>query len=326
MRTSKKMLKYHLNIKDNNYLKQNFVEKHISPYIVEDKNGRGRLVEAPDKELKRIQSRIKKELAKMNYPDYVFSGVKGRSYVDNARLHIGKHHLYKIDLTAFFPSISREKVFYFFKNKLSMSPNIAKILTNFTTVNLDTAGIKHREEIDRFLKMKGIKTRNHLITGAPTSPILSYLVNQDMFEKLNMLSSKNGIKMTVYVDDIVFSSPNRISKYFICMIENIIGSQHYKLSKKKSKSHTRYYPKRVTGVIIDKQGNICIANSISRKIINRCNQLKANPYNVKCRRELRGLVEAARQVAPHAYPSVRKLAYDPNYKLPSSASKKKKRN
>lgn len=311
------MLKYFLKITDTNYFKQDFVAKSVHPYI-ENKNGKKRLIEVPDADLKAIQARIKKALSKLDFPEYVFSGVKGRSYVDNARLHVGSNYLYKIDLTAFFPSIAREKVFSFYRDKLCVSPDIAEILTNFTSIDLDKASVENMKPIDEFLEMKGIKTRNHLISGSPASQLLSYLANQDLFAELHSLSKNNGITMTVYVDDIVFSSPNRISARFKYMIENIIGSRHYRLSAKKAKAHTKYYPKRVTGAIINKQGQITVSNSFRLKIRNKCGQLKDNPEDEQCRRELRGLVEAARQVLPNAYPSVHALAYDPQYKLPSN--------
>lgn len=315
------MLKYFLKITDTSYFNQGFVAKSVHPYI-EDKNGKKRLIEVPDADLKAVQTRIKKVLSKLDFPEYVFSGVKGRSYVDNARFHVGSNYLYKIDLTAFFPSIAREKVFSFYREKLCMSPDIAEILTNFTSIDLDKASVENMKQIDDFIEMKKIKTRNHLISGSPASQLLSYLTNQDMFAQLHSVSRNNGITMTVYVDDIVFSSSNRISARFKWMVENIIGSRHYRLSAQKAKTHTKYYPKRVTGAIIDKQGNITISNSIRLKVINKCHQLKANPDDAQCRRELRGLVEAARQVLPDAYPSIRALAYDTQYKLPSARRKK----
>ena len=320
--SSKKVLAYYLKITDTHFFKQDFVATLVHPYI-ENKGGKKRLIEVPDDSLKSIQTRIKKILVKLEYPEYIFSGVKGRSYVDNARLHVGHNYLYKIDLTAFFPSIAREKVFNFYREKLRVSPDIAEVLTNFTSINLDKACIVSPKQVDDFLAMKGIKTRNHLISGSPASQLLSYLTNQDMFERLHCLSSSNGITMSVYVDDIMFSSTNHISTHFKDMVESIINSQHYRLSRKKAKAHTRYYPKKVTGTIINKQGELTISNSIRLKIINKCHQLKANPKDTQCRRELRGLVEAARQVIPNAYPSIYDLAYDPEYKLPRINRKRK---
>ena len=101
----------------------------ISPYV--DRAKKPRLIEPPRAELKAVQKRIKTLLGKIEVPDNVFSGIKGRSYSDNARLHLGENtrNLYKIDLTAFFPSISRETVYYFFFEDLCCSPDVAEILT-----------------------------------------------------------------------------------------------------------------------------------------------------------------------------------------------------
>jgi hypothetical protein len=293
----------------------------VHPYI-ENKNGKKRLIEVPEPELKAIQARIKKVLAKLDFPDYVFSGVKGRSYVDNAKLHVGNKYLYKIDLTAFFPSIAREKVFCFYRDKLCTAPDIAEILTNFTAIDLDRASVENKKAVDDFLVLKGIKTRNHLISGSPASQLLSYLTNQDMFTKLYNLSHDNGVVMSIYVDDIIFSSPNYISDHFKSMIKSIINSYYFRLSTKKAKMHTKYYPKKVTGAIINKYGELTISNSLRHKIICKCRQLKANPSDIQCRRELRGLIEAAHQVLPGAYPSIYALAYDTKYKLHSANNEK----
>lgn len=111
------MLKYVLQIKNDDMLKQSNITSKIHPYI--DKTKKPRLIEAPQAELKIVQRRIKTLLGKIQTPDNVFSGIKGKSYPENARMHIGgrKRNLYKTDLTAFFPSISREDVYQFLYEK-----------------------------------------------------------------------------------------------------------------------------------------------------------------------------------------------------------------
>jgi hypothetical protein len=110
-----------LNIRDTNLLKQDYVSKLVEPYI--DKTGKPRLIEPPRAELKLIQKRIKNMLGMIEVPENVFSGIKGRSYADNASFHIGDspRYLFKIDLTAFFPSISRDKVYAFFLSEKKLS-------------------------------------------------------------------------------------------------------------------------------------------------------------------------------------------------------------
>ena len=152
---SKKMLKYVLHIKNGDLLKQDYVVSMIGPYI--DKTKKPRLIEPPQAELKTVQKRMKALLGKIQVPDNVFSGIKGRSYSDNACLHLGKskRNLYKIDLTAFFPSISRETVYRFFFEDLCCSPDVAEILTNLTTVDLKKLNQSSLLEVYDFLANKG---------------------------------------------------------------------------------------------------------------------------------------------------------------------------
>lgn len=306
---SKKMLMYILRIRNEKLLRQDCVVSMISPYI--SKTGKSRLIEPPRFELKIVQKRIKTLLGKIDIPDNVFSGVRGKSYSDNAKLHLGDslRNLYKIDLTAFFPSISRETVYQFFRKDLDCSPDVAAILTNLTTVDLTALNEKGLTEVFDFLEKKNVKCFNHLISGAPTSQILSYLVNHKMFDELQELANKFGATMSVYVDDVVFSSEHQISSYFRKSVLKVVQKYNYQISQKKVKGYSKAYPKLVTGVIIDKDGKATIKNSLRRKIKEQYDSLCDNPADKKSRQRLRGLVSAARQMDKSAYPNIRKFVF-----------------
>lgn len=305
------MLKYLLKIKDNSMLKQNYVASLVEPYI--DTTGKPRLIEPPSTELKAIQSRIKVMLGNISVPDYVFSGIKGRSYADNSKLHAGIRFLFKIDLTAFFPSIKRETIFRFFNIDLECSTDIAEVLTNFLTIDILKSKAENIDAILRFLESKHVKVKNHLISGSPASQILSYLGNHMMFDELHTLSIKNNIVMTVYVDDITFSGIGYISHRFKEKVNHIIRKYGYKISKAKVKSYSKLYPKLVTGVIIDSTGKLVLRNSLRRKIIIEFEKLRQNPTNSVSRNRLRGLITAARQVNTEIYPSIHKYAFEKPY-------------
>ena len=307
---SKRMLKYVLQIKNDDMLKQSNITSKIHPYI--DKTKKPRLIEAPQAELKIVQRRIKTLLGKIQTPDNVFSGIKGKSYPENARMHIGgrKRNLYKTDLTAFFPSISREDVYQFFNNELCCSPDVSEVLTNLTTVSLERFPKEELTEVYDFLGQKGVHCYNHLISGAPTSQILSYLVNHKMFDELHTLSAKNDMVMTVYVDDMVFSSEHNISSEFRKTVLSLIRKYNYQVSRKKVKGYSRTYPKLVTGVIINSEGKATVKNSLRKKIMFEHKYLRNNPTDKNCRQRLRGLVTAARQVDKSAYPNIRKFAFE----------------
>lgn len=308
--SSKRVLKHLLGIDDNRLLKQAYVATLVEPYI--DCTRKPRLIEPPKPELKSIQRRIKGMLYTLPVPDYVFSGIRGRSYADNAFFHArnGASFLFKVDLTAFFPSISRELVYDFFRDDLNCSPDIAEILTNFTTIDIEKSHSRNLPSVKDFLAQKGVTCYNHLISGAPTSQLLSYLVNRRMFDELHMLATKQGIAMTIYVDDITFSSRNRISGRFRTSVLRIIQKHNYHVSQRKTKNYTRHYPKLVTGVIIDANGNPTIKNALRKKIADEHKHLRQCPNDSISRRRLQGLVTATRQVKKTAYPIIRKFAFE----------------
>lgn len=306
---SKKMLAYLLHIKDRKLFKQEYVASLVSPYI--DQSGKKRLIEPPQEELKVIQKRLKVMLGKIIVPNNIFSGIKGRSYADNAILHTGTNlrMLFKIDLTAFFPTITRETVYKFFKEELCCSSDIAAILTNFTTIDLEKSNATNLDAIYNFLEEKGVTCKNHLISGSPTSQIMSYLVNYRMFDEMQAIANENNAMMTVYVDDVTFSSECRISKQFTSRIVNIVKKYGYKISKTKVKKYTKLYPKLVTGVIINSSGQAIVKNSMRLKIINEYKNLLSNPEDIKSMQRLRGLLTAARQVNPDIFPTICKYAF-----------------
>lgn len=297
---SKKMLLQALGIQDKRWQKHAFVQQNISPYI--DGTTKKRLVEAPSQQLKAIQKRIKNALIRCDFPKYVFSGIKGRSYVKNAEKHAGRLFVYKIDISAFFPNTSRDKVYSFFLTQLKTSPDVANILTNLCTSDL-SRDIKNKDKIDAFLKEKGITQMNHLCTGASPSPVLSYLVNQTMFEEMKHLCDANDISMTIYVDDTVFSSKKEIPVRIRTKILKIVKKHGYKVSLKKVK----YYPatgvKKITGVIIRSNGSLDIPNKLRFKIKKRF-YLHQETGCVDDLKKLEGCVVAARQINKQAYPSV----------------------
>lgn len=120
--------------------------------------------------------------------------------------------------------------------------------------------------------------------------------------------------MTVYVDDVTFSSKCRISHQFAEKIISIVRKYGYQISKTKVKKHTKLYPKLVTGVVIDSSGHPAIKNSMRLKIIKEYKNVQSHPDDYESKQRLRGLLTAARQVNPHAFPSIYKFAFDCNLK------------
>ena len=306
--TSKKYLLNLLHIHDKRFLQQQYVSKHISPYI--QINPKPRLIEVPSDELKIIQRHIKNELNKIIVPENIFSGVKGKSYIENAKLHGGNKYVFKIDLSSFFPCISRNTVYNFFTESLKTSPDIACILTNLLTVDLSKCNIEDADSVNDFLISKKIKTSNHLISGSPASQILSYLVNHKMFDTLQEFCNKNGLIMSVYVDDITFSSQHVISHSQKEVIYKVISKNLYRLSRNKVKYYTKNYPKLITGAVISSNGNLKIRNSLSLNIVKEWKHFKYNQQDTQPKARLQGLIIAAHQSEPEKFQNIYNIVRD----------------
>lgn len=251
------------------------------PYI--EKNPKKRLIEAPKDNIKTIQKKIKKYLDFIEYPNNVFSGIKGRSYIDNAYFHIESNYFLKMDMSKFFPNTSREKIFDFYSKKMKMSNDIASILTDLSSVDITNIMSK---EVNNFINEKGIKYTNHLPSGAPISSILSYLSNIDMFNELDKLAQANNCIVTFYVDDIIFSSKNKISKSLLTKATKIINKYGQIVNNDKTKTYITNDYKKITGCII-KDNKLYIPNKTRYKISKL---LKKENYSQKEINSLLGLI------------------------------------
>ena len=285
---SKRVLYNLLGIKGSFCFKQNDIASLVDVYV---QTNPARLIEAPQYCIKTIQRRINNILQQIEVPEYVFSGIKGKSSVDNAKIHAENEadFLFKIDISSFFPSIRRNVVYRFFNEDLRCSPDVAAMICNFLTIDLEKAHIKDPVTVEAFLESKKIKSRNHLITGSLASVLLSYLVNYKMFEELKAVSDLYGLTMTVYVDDITFSGKTFISKKITKRLQSIVTKHGYNISKRKTRSYGKSTPKLVTGVVI-KNKTIVVKNSLRLRIISEFNRLLVNPANKACRRRLQGLL------------------------------------
>ena len=153
---------------------------------------------------------------------------------------------------------------------------MANILTNLSTINLDlkNQNTKTMSKVNEFINDANIKKRNHLITGSPLSSIMSYFANVDMFEEINKIALKYKITMTVYVDDVVFSSNHKIPYFFRKNILKIISKNSYDVSVKKCKWYNVPENKKVTGVILDKDGKMQVPNRLMLKTHNYIQEVK----------------------------------------------------
>ncbi|PHQ97381.1 MAG: hypothetical protein COB39_10380 [Marinosulfonomonas sp.] len=189
-----------------------------------------RPIDIPDHRLKSLQARIANLLSRITPPEWLFSPVKGRSYVDNAAYHKGAKAYWLLDIENFFPSCSGNNVAHFFSSKLECSPDVTAILIHITTI-LDT-------DTDRV----------GLPQGSPCSPILAFFSNLDMWAEVESIVKKASLKHGVYADDITISG-DMVPKAAIWEIKKAIHKHGHKIKAAKEVSLI-HAPADITGVIV----------------------------------------------------------------------------
>ena len=162
---------------------------------------------------------------------YLHSAVKRRSYHTNAQVHIGDKYVFAIDLKDFYPSVTKYKLYLFFKDKFKLSTDIAMFYSVLSTCKSDDGSYR-------------------LGQGLSQSSTLAYLVNYTLFNYLYILSKENDIEMSIYVDDVVFSSKKEIPQSFIDKLFGIIKGNDMLIKRQKVHNYKKESVKKITGVYI----------------------------------------------------------------------------
>ena len=187
------------------------------------KGAQERQVQVPKVVLERIHRRVFALLERLSKPDYLHSGLKGRSYITNARVHVGKVPLVKLDIKKFYPNVQGARVARFFTEVMMCSPDVAGLLTNLCTYD------------------------NHVPTGSPVSQLLAFYAAKPMFDELAVLGKDNGVRMTCYVDDLTFSGPS-VGPAFLWEAKQIVHRHGFKYHKERCFAADD--KKLVTGVLV----------------------------------------------------------------------------
>ena len=90
--------------------------------------GKLRAVTAPRPRLDEMQRRIHDHLATLRPPDYLHSGIRGRSHVTHAASHRCGQWLCKLDLRHFFFQVTTARVQRFFQDRMRCAADVAALL------------------------------------------------------------------------------------------------------------------------------------------------------------------------------------------------------
>lgn len=265
-----------------------------------------RKINAPNRDLKKIQSRILFLLQKVIRPDWLISGEKGKCYIDNGKIHLNGRFLLAMDIRKFYDNCSREPVYQFFVRKMKTSPDVAHKLTDIVTFE---TGIP---------------------TGCPTSQMIAFYAYMDMFTEISKVAERWDCQFSLYVDDMTFSShkpfdPQRLGREIDLVLRKYGHKPKY--SKMKYYSSDDYKP--VTGTIITPNQMLVTPNKLQETIYHGFQDIKYMVGETECTSDevkriatLSGQVQAARNIEPEKFPEIFRIVHEMS-KSTSKASVKK---
>lgn len=221
-----------------NYLSRAKDEKYWT-FKIAKKSGDKRTILAPDNHLKRIQ-KLLNILFQTLYEDkfqYCNNGfILNRNIKTNANPHIGKNFVLNMDLEDFFPSINFRRV--------------------KTVLTLDPINFKDDKDRIAFVIANICCYNGFLPQGAPTSPILSNIVTQNLDRKLIRFCQKLKISYTRYADDLTFSSNKNFNQNIIEKITELIKSENFNINNSKTRIRSSMQRQVVTGITVNRKTNI----------------------------------------------------------------------
>lgn len=172
----------------------------------------------------------------------VMGFTEGRSIVDNARMHVGHHYVFNIDLKDFFPSIPQARVW----KRLQLPPfrfsqEIANVVAGLCC-HIDSA-----------------KKVNVLPQGSPTSPLLTNVICDKLDRCMRGVAKRFGLHYSRYADDMTFSSMHNVyqeGSNFRLEIKRIIEGQGFTMNDSKTRLLREGQRQEVTGLTVNSVANV----------------------------------------------------------------------
>lgn len=215
--------------------------KPLAPYLIPlgywwhripKRDGSTRLLFSPNPRLKLLQKLLlRKVFARLKVHPACIGFRRGASTLTHARLHLGQAVVVRIDIKNFFHLTKAQRIYDYWR-RIGWDHSSAYLIRLFCT------------------------RRNGLPQGAPTSPILSNLVNYRMDARLAGLAKKSNAIYSRYADDLIFSfavDNRRFIRGVIRRVVKILGESGYHMNRAKLRVMRQHNRQLITGLVVNKK-------------------------------------------------------------------------
>ncbi len=207
---------------------------HISYWWhrINKKDGTFRHLHSPNPKVRTVQKLLHRKLfSKLRVHPCAFGFRRHYSTFAHANLHVGKSVVVRIDIKDFFHQTDSIRIYQFLRY-LGWNHEAAEMIVQFCT-------------------WKGC-----LPQGAPTSPILSNLVNYRMDARLAGLAKRSNATYSRYADDIIFSfteDDRRFIRGVIRRVARILNETGYRMNRSKLRVMRQHNRQIVTGLVVNEK-------------------------------------------------------------------------
>ena len=210
----------------------NNIDKHYHNVFIPKSDGTKRKLSVPDLILKMVQrSIVDNILAYYHVSKYAKAYAFGTNVQMNARPHVGKKKILKLDIEGFFDNIiySKVKDVVFYKEKFSEPIRILLSMLCY-----------HRDSLPQ---------------GAPTSPAITNIIMYEFDEKIGAYCEEKGISFTRYCDDMTFSG-DFDEKEIIELVKFELKKIGLFLKNRKTAVIPNTKRQTVTGIVVNEKINL----------------------------------------------------------------------
>lgn len=233
-------------------------EDNFSRFTDKTRPDKPRQIQAPRPLVKSLQARLANLLGRIELPDYLHSGRRGRSYLTNSDAHAGASGAtVKVDISDFFQSVSQNRVERFFLVDLGWPRDLAEIGARLVCCD------------------------GHLATGSPASPILSYFVNRQLFDAVAERAARRGALFTLYMDDLAVTGAG-VGHGDVRFLTRLLERGRLRVKRSKTRVYRARHPKEITGRIL-KDGRSRAPNKQHKKLHQSLITLQGDPTNAGLR-------------------------------------------
>lgn len=245
---------------------------------IRKKHGGWRRLSIPDDATKAMQRRIlRRLLGRLKAHPAAMAYERGLSIAHNARPHVGKAVVVKLDLVDFFPSLTAQRCDRYFRF-IGWNPEAAALLTRLCT---------HEDRLPQ---------------GAPTSPRISNLLMLAFDERIRRYVARRRGVYTRYADDITISFPKDYPRHIRGVIQFVERTaRSFGLVVHRAKKRLvlrRHQQQRVTGLVVNEKAQL--PRSVRRKLRAAAHHLLNNRPATWTQQQLQGWRALEAMVRRHA--------------------------